>query len=483
MTRKILLGFTSLLTIAAAGPDYVRPATPPGAERPFIGAPAAPVTAAEPQDAWWRLYQDPVLDRLVADALAANTDLRIAIANLDRARASLREARADRLPQSSVDASATYGRLPESQRALGAGREAWSIDAGLSIAYEVDLFGRVSRSVEAARGEAQAAEAARDAARVAIVAETTRAYADAASAAERLTVAQRSLALLDQTVNLTGKRFEAGRTSRLDLSRATALREQQRATLSPLRAQRDAALFRLATLTGRAPADLPAEVGERQTTLRIDRPIPVGDGRGLLARRPDVREAERRLAAETARIGIATADLYPRISFGGSVGSTGTSIADMFGGGPLRWLLGPLISWNFPNQAAGRARVAQAKASTQAALAGFDGTVLRALAETETALSAYAHQLDRQQALREASAQAGVAARISRAQLREGRVDFLTVLDAERTSAAADADLAEADAHVADAQVELFRALGGGWQAETEAGKVAAAPARTYIRG
>ena len=463
MIKKLLLAFTSLLTVAAAGPKYVGPA---GAAQPFISAPVASVTAAEPEGAWWRLYQDPVLDRLIADALAANTDLRIAIANLDKARASLREARADRLPQTDIDAGATYGRSPESQRAPGAKREDGSFDVGLSVAYEVDLFGRVSRAVEAARGDAQAAEAARDAVKVAIVAETARAYADASSAAERLAVAERTLGLLDRTVALTGKRFEAGRTSRLDLSRSSALREQQRATLPPLRAQRDAALFRLAALTGRVPADLPAEVGRRRTTLRLDRPIPVGDGRGLLARRPDVREAERRLAAETARIGVATADLYPRISLGGSIGSTGASLGDIFGGGPLRWLFGSLISWNFPNQAAGRARIAQAKASAQAALAGFDGTVLRALEETETALSAYAHELDRREALREGATQAQTAANISRAQLREGRVDFLVVLDAERTSANADADLAESDARVANAQVELFRALGGGWQVE-----------------
>lgn len=472
MFRKLLLAGSALLTVAAAGPDYVRPATPAGADGPFIKAPAAPVTQAEPEQAWWRLYQDPVLDRLIADAFAANTDVRVAVANLDRARALLRESRADRLPQTSIGAGATYGRLPESQRAPGAQRDDWSFDAGLSVAYEVDLFGRVGRSIEAARGDAQAAEAARDAVKVAIAAETARAYADASSAVERLSVAERTLGLLDQVVTLTGKRFEAGRTSALDVSRASALREQQRATLSPLRAQRDAALFRLAALTGRAPADLPAEVGERRLTLRLDRPIPVGDGRGLLARRPDVREAERRLAAETARIGIATADLYPHISLGGSVGSTGPSIGDLFGGGPLRWLLGPLLSWNFPNQEAGRARIAQARASTQAALAGFDGTVLRALEETETALSAYGHELERREALREAATQAQTAANISRAQLREGRVDFLIVLDAERTSASADADLAASDARVANAQVDLFRALGGGWQ--VEATKVAA---------
>jgi outer membrane protein TolC len=233
-----------------------------------------------------------------------------------------------------------------------------------------------------------------------------------------------------------------------------------------LRADRDAALFRLATLTGRTPADLPPEVGQRATTLRLDRPIPVGDGRALLARRPDVREAERTLAAETARVGVATADLYPRITLGGSIGSTGTSIADMFSGGPFRWLFGSLISWNFPNQAAGRARIAGANASAQAALATFDGTVLRALQETETALSAYQHELERRQALTSARDEARTAANISRAQLREGRTDFLVVLDAERTLANTEADLAESDARVTTAQVDLFRALGGGWQTQ-----------------
>ena len=136
----------------------------------------------------------------------------------------------------------------------------------------------------------------------------------------------------------------------------------------------------------------------------------------------------------------------------------------MFGAGPLRWLVGPLLSWAFPNLEGGRARVAQAQASTKAALASFDGAVLRALQETETALSAYAHALERQQALREASDQARIAAGISRAQLREGRADFLVVLDAERTLAGAEADLAQADAQVAETQIDLFRALGGGWQ-------------------
>ncbi|MET0362927.1 MAG: TolC family protein [Sphingobium sp.] len=469
MSKIFLIGAATLtLAACAAGPDYARPVTPANGDRPFMAAVPSLVTADAPQDDWWRLYEDPVLDQLVADALKSNTDLRVAAANLERARAVLRENRSLRLPQTTISSSGQYGRTSALQRAPGLPAEDWRVDGGLSVTYEVDLFGRVKRSVEAARGDADAAAAAADAVRVGIVAETARAYADASSAAERIGVAERTLDLLDRTVDLTAKRFEAGRTTRLDVARASALQSQQRATISPLRAQRDAALFRLALLTGRVPADLPPQVGMRAATLKLERPVPVGDGRALLARRPDVREAERRLAAQTARIGVATADLYPKISLGASVGSTSNGLSDLFGAGPLRWLAGPLLSWAFPNIEGGRARIAQAEASTKAALATFDGTVLTALQETETALSAYANTLQRRQDLREAADQARTAARISRAQLREGRVDFLIVLDAERTLAGAETDLAEADADVAASQIDLFRALGGGWQSDPQ---------------
>ncbi|MEO5587325.1 MAG: efflux transporter outer membrane subunit [Novosphingobium sp.] len=465
MKTTLLLGAGALtLSACVAGPNYVKPDTSPSAALAFIGSASPSVTSAPVQGDWWRLYQDPVLDRLVADALRANTDLRVAIANYERARALLRETRADRLPQTSIDAGANYSRTPAGQRAPGAPQQDWSFDAGFSVAYELDLAGRVRRSIEASRADADGAQAATDAVRVAVVAETVRAYADASSAAERITVAERTLGLLDQTAVLADKRFQAGRTSRLDVSRVLTLRNQQLATIPPLRAQRDSALFRLAFLTGRAPADLPPEVGQRAATLRLQRPLPVGDGRALLSRRPDVRQAERKLAAETARIGVATAELYPQITLGGSIGSTGNAIGDMFSGGPFRWLAGSLVKWAFPNMDGGRARIAQARASTQAALASFDGTVLGALRETETALAVYAQGIDRQQALSAAVEQARVSARITRAQLREGRVDSLTVLDSERTLAGAEADLAQADAQVAEAQIDLFRALGGGWQ-------------------
>jgi NodT family efflux transporter outer membrane factor (OMF) lipoprotein len=459
MRLKQLTTFASALALAAcaAGPDYAPPVTPATAAGPFVAANSPAVQPLAPvQGDWWRLYNDPVLDRLIADALAHNTDVRAAVARLGRARAALREVKVDRLPQVDASGSAARGRDP------GISDASTSFDAGLDVAYEVDLFGRVSRNVEASRGDLGAAEADAEAVRVAIVAETARAYADAASAAERLTVATHIVELLDQSLKLTGRRVEVGLNSRLDTARIAALRNQKQAEIPAIAAERDSALFRVGWLTGRGPAARPHGGGARTASLKLDRPIPVGDGAQLLARRPDVRAAERRLAASTARIGVATAELYPKISLGGSLASSAGSIGNLFSN-PIGFLLGPLISWSFTDHARARARVAGAEAGAQEALAEFDGTVLRSLQETETALSAYANALRQRESLKAARDEAAVAARIVRAQQREGQVDSLSLLDAERTFAEAEQELTAMDGRVATSQIDLFRALGGGW--------------------
>ena len=452
------------LSACAAGPDYVAPTPPsPAATGPFLSAEDGAVTPTPLPADWWRLYRDPVLDTLVADALAANTDIRQATGRIARARAALRGARSDRLPQTGLTASPVYGRVSEFDAPADAGREGTIFDVGLDISYEVDLFGRVGRGVEAARADLESARADADAVRVMIVADTTLAYAGAASASARIAVAEQIVALLDDSLRLTRRRHDAGLESGLTVARIDTLREQRAAEIPALQAERRAALFALATLTGRAPADLPRIAGERSVALEIEAPLPVGDGAALLARRPDIRAAERLLAADTARIGVATADLYPRITLGGSVGATSTSIGDLFTGGALNFLLGPLIDWAFPNREPVRARIDAAEANADISLAAFDGTVLRALQETETALSNYARALDRRERLQSATSAAERAATIVRAQQREGTVDSLELLDAERTLAEAQSVLAYQDALVSQSQVDLFRALGGGW--------------------
>ena len=473
MIRKLLpllLG-ASALSACATVPAYTPPAAPPAAAGAFLGSASPAVSTAETVDRWWTLYHDARLDRLVDDTLARNTDVRVAVARIERARALLRGARSQRLPQTGVSTSADYGRSAAAQTPVGVDRESWTFDGGLDVSYEVDLFGRVKSGIAAARGDLQAAEADAAAVRVAMIADTVRAYFDVTTSAERLAVAQQTVALLDRSIRITTARFEVGRSDRLDVIRVTALRDQQQAQIPALQADRDAALFRLATLTGRTPQALPAEIATAGTvTPALAQPIPVGDGASLLARRPDVKAAERRLAADAARVGVATADLYPRITLGGSIGATALGGANPFTGGPFRWLLGPLINWSFPNQEPVRARIAAAKADSAASLAQFDGTVLRALEETERALASYSHALEREQTLASARDAAARAAAISVARQREGRIDFLTLLDAQRTLASADADLAQARRAVAFAQVDVFRALGGGWETAPSAG-------------
>ena len=463
-------GAALLLASCAVGPKAPDATLPPSASGVFLGAATPAVTAEAARDDWWRLYDDPVLDGLIGQATAENNELEAAAANLRRVRAALGEARAARLPSTTTTATGQYGRASAATVPGGNGGqpldEGETYDVGLDVAYEVDLFGRVGSAIRAARADADAAAAALDVVRVSVAAETARAYADACSANARIAVAERTISLQGETAELTQRLLDAGSGNGLDVARARAALESSRAALPPLRALRDGALFRLATLTGRTPAEASGAARACQRPPQLSQPIPVGDGAGLLARRPDVRRAERNLAAAAARVNLATADLYPRISLGGSRGATALDAGDLGDDGSLRFSVGPLISWSFPNVLAARARVGQAGAGAEAALATFDQTVLVALQETETALADYAHELDRRAALQSARDAAADAARLSRLRFEAGADSFLAVLDAERTLAAADAQLAASDALVTTYQIALFKALAGGWSGD-----------------
>lgn len=461
-------GAALLLASCAVGPKAPDATLPPLASGAFIGSASASVTAqSAARDDWWRLYNDPVLDSLVGQALAENNQLEAAAANLRRVRAALGESRAGRLPSTNLNASDQYGRASAATVPGGNGGqpldEGETYNAGLDVAYEIDLFGRVESAIRAARADADAAAAALDVVRVTVAAETARAYADACSANAQIAVAERTIELQSSTVDLTQRLLDTGAGNGLDTARARAALEASRASLPPLRAQRDGALFRLTTLTGRTPAEASEAARSCARPPQLSQPIPIGDGAALLARRPDVRQAERNLAAAAARVNVATASLYPSISLGGSLGSTALDAGDLGEDANFRFSVGPLISWSFPNIAVARSRIAQAGAGSDAALANFDQTVLVALQETETALSAYANELDRRAALQSARDQAARAAQLSRLRFDAGVDSFLTVLDAERTLAGADAQLAASDALVTTYQISLFKALAGGW--------------------
>ncbi|RZK00477.1 MAG: TolC family protein, partial [Novosphingobium sp.] len=315
--RKLAAILLPLLASACAvGPDYKRPTTPPPAVGTFQTV-APGLSSAPAEDKWWRLYDDPALDGLIQRALAANTDLRAARANLERAQAVLREARANYRPQGQTTGSGQYG---NSGGFVGQGGRSseWIYNGGINIEWELDLFGRIGRTVEAARADRDTIEATRDRVALTVAAETARAYVDACALAESIAVARSSADIAQRQLGLIDQRVRAGAAARLDSERSATTLANIRAELPTLEGRRRASLFELAALLGLTPAEVPAEAQACARAPKVLQAIPVGDGQALIARRPDVREAERKLAADTARIGVTTAELYPKISLGGS---------------------------------------------------------------------------------------------------------------------------------------------------------------------
>ncbi|BFO55184.1 efflux transporter outer membrane subunit [Acidovorax sacchari] len=465
----LLAGCSSM----SVGPDYHVPAEAavrdPAAARPFQEAQAAGADAAvsaEPlPPRWWHLFRDPALDALVQEALAHNTDLRVAAANLELQQAALAQVRAAEQPQLSLSGGPGYGHVSGlSELAPGvspSNQFAYSVDAGLS--YQVDVVGELRRAAEAAQADSAAAAAAVDLARVNVAAGTARAYAIACGTGRQLKVAESSVALQKEQLGVVQRLHDAGRAGATDLARSRSLLAQLEASPPALRAQRQAALYQLAAWLGRTPGALPAEVQQCATVPQVAGALPVGDGAALLRRRPDLRRSERQLAAATARIGVATAQLYPKVSLGLSASSAGPA-SDFLGRDTFSWNIGPLIRWSLPNTGAARARIAGAEASARMALASFDGTVLQALRETETALSAYRQELVSVEALTRARDDSAQVAQQAQRLYVGGRSAYLDTLDAQRSLATAEASLAAAQARVAQEQVAVFMALGGGWE-------------------
>ena len=335
------------------------------------------------------------------------------------------------LPSTQLSGGTRYGRNNAAGGGDGPAPRQWSYSGGLEVAYEVDLFGRVRRDIEAARYDADAVAAAYDAARVLVVADTARAYLNACAYGESEQVARASIALAQRNLDLISEQERAGSASRLDAERAGVALARTEAALAPIEARRSAALFELAALLGRTPAQVPQAARACASPPEPGGAIPVGDGAALLRRRPDLRQAERRLAADTARIGVAVADLYPRVTLGAS----GSYLRNDTLTGDRAWsfALGPLVSWSFPNIAAARSRIEQAEAQSAASLARFDGAVLNALKETEQALSAYDAAIRQRDALVQARTRADNAFRLAEQRYRAGSISYLDVLVAQES--------------------------------------------------
>jgi NodT family efflux transporter outer membrane factor (OMF) lipoprotein len=476
MRARLAITFGALIaaTLAACrvGPNYHAPALPQGAEAPLVSLNPAAETPAAPPDAWWRLYNDPQLDGLVQEALKANRTLAAADANFAAARAALSAVHASRYPSTTAVAGALYGRDPTTDEILELGghppQNTWIFEDLMQAAYEVDLFGRVHRAIEEANANADAVAAARDGVKVVVAAETARAYAGICALGEEIAVARHSLDVVSHEADITARRQAAGGNSVFDVTRAQALVAEVRSSVPTLEGERRAALFELAALLGRTPTEAPKDLDACVAPPQLVALIPVGDGAALIKRRPDVREAERRLAASTAEIGVATADLYPTIRLLGLYGGVAAQISQLNTNIGRASGIGPSISWSFPNMAGPRARVRQAKATQAASLAAFDSVVLTALKEIEQALALYGAALENRQSLVDAQERIHAAFRIAQDQFLAGGISNLDVLTTEQSLVALDAAVASSDAGLIQDQIAVFKALGGGWRGEAQ---------------
>ncbi len=448
----------------AVGPNYHRPETP--VDPRFANAAEPGFTETEAVEHYWTGFDDPMLTGLIEDALAHNKDLSAAEANLRAARAAKRLAGFDQYPTATLAASYTHS-LDSQEQLPGIDmhdREFDAAQAGFDGLWELDLFGRVRRNVEAARGDVGAAAATLQDARVSVIAEVARDYFILRGLQDQLALTQRNADNQFSTLKLTRNRLEAGRGNELDTSRAEAQWQTTLASIPSLQASIATTCYRLSVLSGRQPAALNASLASLAPLPALPPLNAIGTPEQLLRRRPDVRVAERRLAAATARVGVAVGDLFPKVTLVGEVGYFAPTFGDFGQSGARFFSVGPSISWAAFDLGRVQARISSAKAQTDQALAVYEGAVLGALEDTEGALISYGRSQSRREALQVAAAASDKAADLARKRFEGGLIDFLEVLDAERTALSAELLLSQSRTDAATSLVAVYKALGAGWR-------------------
>jgi NodT family efflux transporter outer membrane factor (OMF) lipoprotein len=455
--RPLVIGLaTAMLAACAVGPDY-RAQVPEPVQLHNADAPGVFV-ADSPVAGWWRQFDDPVLDKLVGDALAANPDLRIAVTRVRAARAVFVDRRLDPWPHVTAGADELRSRRPVDGTDARVTTEDYSL--GFDAAWELDLFGRLRRGAEAARADLEAEQAGLEDAQVSIAAEVARNYFLLRGAQKRIAVADHTLSNLRETQRLTEVRRDLGAGSELDVQSSQTRIKAIEADIPLLETTAAHARHRLAVLLGLQPGTLDTLLAPRETPAYA-RALPLGDTRELLRQRPDVRMAERRLAAATARVGVATADLFPRISITGFAGFISGDLGGLVSGGNKAWSLNPSISWAAFDMGSVRARLRATEAGADGEAVEYEKAVLAALEDAENSLLDYTRRQERLRIVVDQAAAARRAEELAGIGYREGSVDFLTLLDAQRTQLAADDALADAEAAVNIAAVAVYKALGG----------------------
>lgn len=459
----LLLAGLLLGGCAAVGPNYQQPETAlPAAWSGAAGDNAG--SSAEDLSEWWKVLKDPTLDQLIGESLAASPDLLTARARLREARARRQLAGAERLPEVTASGSASRSK-GSGETGTGTTRNLFS--AGLDAGWEPDIFGATRRGIEAAQADLEVSGANLDGVQVSLVAEVALNYVDLRAYQARLDIARNNLASQSETLQIAQWRNQAGLVSALDVDQARTNLEQTRAQIPTLETNLAQAEHRLAFLLGQAPTGLHDRLATPAAIPQVTDSVAIGIPADTLRRRPDVRAAERKLAAETARIGVATAALYPGFRLSGSIGLDALNLGDLLSGSAISRSLIASVAGTLFDGGRLRKRVEIQDAVQEQALVSYQTTVLTALKEVEGALVALANSGQRREALGRAFESADRAASLARQRYASGLIDFQAVLDSERSLLSTQDNLAGADADRVTALIQLYKALGGGWTAQS----------------
>jgi NodT family efflux transporter outer membrane factor (OMF) lipoprotein len=459
----LMLAGALALPACTVGPDYTRPVvTTPDA---WYEAHVRGIAEGSAHiQTWWTVFEDPLLDELIRGAQESNRDLQATYFRILEARAIRGIAVGDRYPQVDVTAEASTTEPSESATGLTDRVDTFSFGAGL--AWEIDLFGRIRRSVEAATAQYEASvEDYRDVL-VALLGDVARNYVQLRTLQAQLHYARSNIDAQRESLELTRARFDAGLTSALDVAQAESNLGRSEAQVPLLEAQTEAALNRLEVLVGRPPGALHERLAAVQPIPLPPDEVTIGLPAELLRQRPDVRRAERQLAAQTARIGVATADLYPRLSLTGFFASDAGDLGDLATGKSVTWGIGIPLRWNVFSGGKVQSQIQAERARADQAFKLYEQSVLRALEEVQTAFVAYAQERLRAGQLAQATDATQRAVDLVRTQYVSGLTNFQNVLDTQRTLFQLQQQLASSEGQRVQNLVGLYRALGGGWDVE-----------------
>ena len=444
---------------AAVGPDYTPPRSDVPAQWRNLLQKGDASETSDPRSLaeWWKTLNDPVLTNLISQSIAENKDLKLAMSRIRETRAQLGIAETDRFPSADASGSAV------SAKSTGKEERSERYSLGIDAGWEIDLFGRVRRSVEAARADYESVtENYRDVL-VSLAAETALNYIDVRTYQKQLAVAEENLKIRKEAYELANYRYKAGLASALDVSSAKYNVEETRASIPVIERNLETAKNRIAVLTGKTPGSVHAQLAQSKALPVPGLKIAAGIPADILRRRPDIRKAERELAAQTAKIGVSTADLYPRLTLSGSIGLESISLSDLFTSDALSNSIGPRLSWNIFEAGAIRKNIEVQNARQEQALIQYESGILSALEEVENALYAYAREQARRNSLLSAFKAAQQASSLSLNQYNSGLTDFQHVLDAQRSLLSFQDQLAKSEANILTYLIQLYKALGGGW--------------------